>query len=94
MEEDKDSANDESSEDEFGGYTIKGAASMFKRNNLPQFEKKPKRVRMINSDSYFDNVTKNGPNELLKEEDRYDFFKKKVGKSHDHFKKLVEQVNE
>ena len=94
MEEDKDSGEDESSEDEFGGYTIKGAGSLFKRNKLTHFDKKPKRVKMINSDSYFDNVTKNGPDELLKYEDRYDFFERKVGKSHDHYKKLTEQVRE
>lgn len=60
----------------------------------PHFDKRPKRIKMINSDDYFNNITKQKPDELLKEEDRYDFFKRKVGKPHDHFKSLTDQIKD
>lgn len=98
-EEENKSEGEKSDEDEFGGYTIKGGAERFMKNQLEKkhaaFKKQNKEHQTVNSyfETYFNNITKLKPDELLKEEDRYDFFKRKVGKPHDHFKELSKQTH-
>ena len=86
-EDTKDEEESEESEDEYkNGFTIKGAASLFSEDAYAHKNIKPKRVKPINEDKYFNAITRMKPDCFLKKEDKSNFFYERVGRPLQHYK--------
>lgn len=93
QEEEKQEAEGEEEEEEVGGYTIKGCAALFK-DDISIKNIKPRRIKPINEEKYFNAISKMQPKYLLKAEQKNQFFLDKVGIPLSHFKDIIKKINE
>jgi len=99
VEADKDSDDGddyEGQENYKKGYTVANASSMFGYDASKDhgLDKKPKKVKSINEDKYFNAITSMKPMYRLKLEDDNKFFKEMVGVDRQHFEKLIGQLKQ
>ena len=57
-------------------------------------DKKPKKVKAINEDKYFNAITSMKPKFHLKMDDQSKFFKEMVGIDQHHFKDIIKQLKQ
>lgn len=74
------------------GYTVPNASSLLGYNL--EKNQKPKKVKAINEDKYFNAITSMKPKYQIKKEDKKKFFKEMVGIDLDHYKDLIKQIKQ
>lgn len=84
--EEEESDESEEEEEYKNGFTIKGASNLLKAESYTYKNTKPKRVKPINEEKYFNAITRMKPDCFLKREDKSNFFYNRVGRPLQHYK--------
>ena len=89
----EEAEGDQEEDDKMGGLTIKGCAALFKED-FAVSNIKPRRIKPINEEKYFNAISKRQPKYLLKSDERNDFFLEKVGVPRDYYKDIISKIHE
>ena len=84
---------EEEEEEETKGFTIKNCAALLK-DDYAFKNIKPRRIKQINEEKYFNAISKMQPKYLLKAEQMNEFFEEKVGNPRSHYRDLISKINE